>query len=310
MTKKGERKTTTKDNPMVSVLIPVYNGIPYIIETLESILKSTYNNFEIILVDDGSKDSSKNTCRAFERKFPRIRFFSFEDNQGMDAALNLGIKNAKGKYIARINQDDIMMPDRLEKQVKFLEENPDHTAVGGQINLFTNDNPEFDKISFLLTDEEIKSKWMMFSPYADPTVMYRKDAVLKTPGYNEFFWPADDVHMWYMLGSIGKLANLPDVVTRVRWHAGAGSIQSHKRQIIKTWSVHQWAAEHIEKPSLKVKLFWACEYIAGLTFPPKFNWFVYRRLKNLPRYKNAVVKVFGKIREVLNMPVKDLAYSK
>jgi len=119
----------------------------------------------------------------------------------------------------------------------------------------------------------------VFSPFSDPTVMYRRDAVMQTPGYSQLMWPADDVHMWYMLGSLGKLANLPDVVTRVRWHDGAGSIKSHKRQMKKTWEVHKWAEENIQKPSFGVKAFWIGEYLAGLVFPPRFNWFIYRQLK-------------------------------
>lgn len=268
-------------NPLVSVLIPVYNGVPFISQTLDSIINNNYKNFEIILVDDGSKDASRKTCCEYESKYSNIRFIAFEKNRGMDRALNAGIKVANGKYIARINQDDLIMPDRLEKQIKFLEENADHVAVGGQIVLFTNENPEYAKISFPLTDAEIRSKWLMFSPYSDPTVTYRKSAILETPGYSQLMWPADDVHMWYMLGSLGKLANLPDVVTRVRWHNGAGSIRSHKRQMRKTWEVHKWAQENIQKPSVGVKAFWIAEYIAGLVFPPQFNWFIYRQIKKL-----------------------------
>jgi glycosyltransferase involved in cell wall biosynthesis len=267
--------------PLVSVLIPVYNGVPYINQTLDSILNSNYKELEIILVDDGSKDASRKTCREYESKYSNVRFISFEENKGMDRALNAGIKVAKGEYIARINQDDIMMPDRLEKQVKFLEDTKEYVAVGGQIILFTNENPEYAKINFPLTDEEIRSRWLMFSPYSDPTVTYRKSAILNTPGYSQIMWPADDVHMWYMLGSLGKLANLPDVVTKVRWHNGAGSITGHKRQMRKTWEVHKWAEENIQKPNVGVKAFWVAEYIAGVLFPPQFNWFVYRQIKRL-----------------------------
>lgn len=267
--------------PLVSVLIPVYNGVPFINQTLDSILNNNYKNIEIILVDDGSKDTSRNTCLEYVTKHENIKFISFEKNKGMDRALNAGIKVANGKYIARINQDDIIMPDRLEKQVKFLEKNADYVAVGGQIILFTNDNPEYAKVSFPLTDEEIRSKWLVFSPFSDPTVTFRTSTVLETPGYSQLMWPADDVHMWYMLGSLGKLANLPDVVTKVRWHRGAGSIQSHKRQMRKTWEVHKWAQENVQKPSISVKLFWVAEYVAGVIFPPQFNWFVYRQIKQL-----------------------------
>lgn len=274
------RKDISK-KPLVSVLIPVYNGIPYINQTLDSILNNNYKNIEIILVDDGSKDASKKICRDYESKYSNVKFISFEKNKGMDRALNAGVKLAKGKYIARINQDDLIMPDRLEKQVKFLEKNKDYVAVGGQIVLFTNENPQYAKVSFPLTDSEIRGRWLMFSPFSDPTVTYRKSAILETPGYSQIMWPADDVHMWYMLGSLGKLANLPNVVTKVRWHSGAGSIKSHKRQMKKTWEVHKWAEENVQKPNFGVKLFWIAQYVAGVVFPPQFNWFMYRQLKRL-----------------------------
>lgn len=276
-----DHSNNTSGNPLVSVLIPVYNGVPYLRETLDSIINNNYKDIEIILVDDGSKDASKKTCHEYESKYNNIKFISFEKNKGMDRALNAGIKVAQGEYIVRLNQDDIIMPDRIEKQVKFLEENSEYVAVGGQIVLFTDKNSDYARINFPLTDEEIRNKWLLFSPFSDPTVTYRRSAVMETPGYSQLMWPADDVHMWYMLGSIGKLANLPDVVTRVRWHRGSGSIHSHRRQMKKTWEVHKWAEEHIQKPSLGIKAFWIAEYIAGLVFPPQFNWFIYRQIKIL-----------------------------
>jgi len=275
--KQTENNNLTR--PLVSVLIPVYNGVPYLSQTLDSVLNNNCKNIEIILVDDGSKDASKKTCHEYENKYNNVKFISFGKNRGMDRALNAGIKVAKGKYIARLNQDDWMVADRLEKQVEFLEKNREYVAVGGQVTLFTDTNPKYAEVNFPLTDGEIRSKWLMFSPFSDPAVMYRRESVLETPGYSQIMWPADDVHMWYMLGSLGKLANLPSMVTRVRWHNGAGSIQSHRKQMKRTWEVHKWAEENIQKPGIGVRIFWVGQYVAGLVFPPRFNWFIYRQLK-------------------------------
>lgn len=272
-----------KSHPLVTVLIPVYNGDSFLAETIASIKKNNYPNYEVILVDDGSTDESKQLCHQFAKKDSQIFFYDFDKNQGMDRVLNFGIQKAKGKYIARLNQDDLIEPSRLELQVRFLESHPDYVAVGGQIVLFTKKRKVFDRIYFPLTDKEIRSKWLMLSPYSDPTVMYRKRAVLKTPGYSQRFWPADDIHMWYQLGKIGKLANLPQMLTEVRWHESCGSIKSHRRQMKKTWEVHQWAAKHIQKPSLFVRIFWLGQYLAGLLFPPQLNWFAYRQLKKIQR---------------------------
>jgi len=301
--KKGKGKTL----PLVSILIPVYNGSLYLGETIASIKKNSYSNYEIILVDDGSTDESKRLCAAFVKKDSRIKFYSFTKNQGMTRVLNFGIRKAKGKYIARLNQDDLIVTNRLEKQVKFLEANSEYVAIGGQIVLFTEDNPHFATVNFPLTDKEIRKKWLMLSPFSDPTVMYQKKAVLKTSGYSQFFWPADDVHMWYQLGKLGQLANLPDVLTKVRWHKDCGSIKKHRRQMQKTWAAHLWAAKNVERPSSFIRIFWLGQYLAGLLLPPTFNWFVYRQLKklqffNLGQILNKAKGAAAKVKAVITQP--------
>ena len=268
-------------NPMVSILIPVYNGSFFIEATVKSVLASSYKNIEVILVNDGSTDKSKKICNNLEKRFKRVRFFDFPSNGGMVRSLNFGIRIAKGKYIARINQDDLMVKERLKKQVEFLENHNDYVAVGGYIKLFTKENPKFDIIKFPLKDNEIRSSWLMLSPFADPSVMYLKRAYLNTSGYSQDMWPADDVHMWYQLGSVGKLANLPFVLTYVRWHRGAGSIKFHKIQMRKTMLVHLWASQHVAKPNIVTWIFWFGEFIAGIIFPPSINWFVYREIRKV-----------------------------
>lgn len=270
--------------PLVSVLIPVYNGTEFLDQAIQSVLNSTYQNLEIILVDDGSNDRSRHKCLEYANQNPKIHFYGFKQNRGMTRCLNFGVKKAKGKYIARINQDDIMMPRRLERQVAFLESHPDYVVVGGSITLFTAHNPHFDKLTFPLSDSAIRSQWMNLSPYSDPTVMYRKSAWLQTEGYSQFFWPADDVHMWYQLGSLGKMANLKGVLTKVRWHRKAGSIHHHRRQIRKTWEVHHWASEFIAQPSQLTKLFWLGQLVAGLLLPAEFNWSVYRLIRKAQKW--------------------------
>ncbi len=271
-----KKKNTT---PLVSVLIPVFNGAQYLVEAVESVYQSTYTNFEIILVDDGSTDASVALCEKLDKRYSKVRFFGFNKNRGLTRVLNFGISKAKGKYIARINQDDLMVKKRLEWQVEFLENNPDHVAVGGWIRMFSNNKKGFETVRFAQTDEELKKMWLMLSPFSDPTVMYRKDTFLQTKGYSQKFWPGDDVHMWYQLGSLGKLANLPKILTKVRWHNGAGSIKFHKLQMQKTWELHMYARKHIAKPSTFIWIFWIAELLAGYVLPPRINWMVYRIIK-------------------------------
>lgn len=269
------------NKPLVSVVIPVYNGVPYLVETVESVFLSTNLPIEVILVDDGSTDGSKAKCRKLSNIYKNLRYVDFKNNQGMTRCLNEGIRVARGEYIARINQDDLMVEGRLEKQVSFLQSHPKYVAVGSYVELFTDKESHFDTIKFPLSDRELKRDWMTLSPFADPSVMYRKDVYLKTTGYSQQMWPADDVQMWYQLGKLGKLANIPEYLTRVRWHAGAGSIRSHKLQMQKTWEVHMWAAKNVRKPSVGEYAFWSMQRMAGLLLPPRLNWFVYRSFRKL-----------------------------
>lgn len=278
------RAKKAKKLPLVTVLIPVYNGTKFLNEAIRSVLKSSYKNYEIVLVDDGSTDTSKEKCLKFASTLHHVSYYGFKKNKGMTRCLNFGVKKAKGKYIARLNQDDIMMPDRLAKQVTFLEQNHDYVIVGGAVQLFTDENPHFDTLIFPHSDEQIRRQWMLFSPYSDPAVMYRKDAWKKTEGYSQYFWPADDVHMWYQLGLIGKLANLDSVLTKVRWHEACGSLKSHRLQIKKTWQVHNWAAEMIQKPTFSERIFWYGQLFAGTFFSPRFNWYIYRILRKIQHF--------------------------
>lgn len=301
----NKRIVKLNKNTLVTVVIPVFNGAQFIEDTIKSIFKSTYKNFEIIMVDDGSSDHSKVVCTKIAKRSKRIRFYSFEHNKGMDRALNLAISKAKGKYIARINQDDLMRSTRLQRQVDFLENNEDHVAVGGYTRLFTKTNKSFDTIKFPLKDQDLKAIWMKLSPFADPAVMYRKSAYLKTKGYSQKMWPVDDVHMWYMLGKIGKLANLPVIVTEVRWHENAGSVKYHKIQMQKLWEVHVWANKNVEKAKLTDWGFWIAQRIAGTLFGPQFNWAVYRIIKKLNYFFSlkALKATKAKVAKVIINPI-------
>jgi glycosyltransferase involved in cell wall biosynthesis len=292
-----------KKQPLVSVIIPVYNGAFYLVETVESVQKSSYKKFEIILVDDGSKDKSKALCRRLEKKYYNVHFYFFKKNKGLTSSLNYAVKKAKGEFIARINQDDIMMDNRLKEQIKFFKDNPDHVVVGGDITLFDEKYNFVDNISFPKTDKEIRNQWLLFSPFSDPTVMYRKDAYFKTKGYQKYFWPADDVNMWYQLGQIGKLANLDQILTQVRWHNNAGSINSHRIQMEKTFEVHVWASKNIQKASLYHRIFWISQLMAGRLFPPRFNWFIYRRMRQIQNFLKMIGKT-AKLNKVTSHPKK------
>src|SRR5947207_9597268 len=117
------------NNCLVSVVIPLYNGAAFLQTTVESVIENAFPDFEILLINDGSTDNSKKICEDLESRYKNISFYSFEKNKGLGNVLNFSLRKAKGKYICRLNQDDLMTPDRLEKQVEFLTKNPEVVVV-------------------------------------------------------------------------------------------------------------------------------------------------------------------------------------
>jgi len=265
--------------PLVSVVIAVYNGENYLEQAVHSVEKSFYKNFEIVLVNDGSTDNTGNVCKQLAKKYRNIRYFSYEKNKGLSDALNFALKRTRGEFIARMNHDDIMVQDRLLKQVRFLKNHPQYVLIGGALELINEQGKSFDLLQLPATDEEIRKSWLYLNAFADPAVMYRKSAFLKTNGYNQYYYPADDYHLWYRLGQFGKVANLKTVVTKFRVHRKAATMRRHRLLIQKTWEIHQWAAQLIQKPTPLISLYWKIQYALGMILPVEFNFYVYRWIK-------------------------------
>ncbi|HLL60859.1 MAG TPA: glycosyltransferase [Candidatus Nitrosocosmicus sp.] len=280
-TKVQNKSKELKEKPLVSVVIPVFNGSSYLEETVKSVQKSQYQKFEILLIDDGSTDKSKHICHSLEKKYKNVRFFSFPKNRGLGNVLNFALKKAHGEFICRINQDDRMLPFRIQTQVNFLTKNTQVVAVGSCIKLFRNEKNKYEIVKFLETDEEIKRVWLLVSPFADPSVMYRKTIAIKAGGYDQRFWPGDDTHLWMKMGIIGKLANIQEPLVEVRFHNNAASVKHFRELTLVTYKLHRWAHNTIQNAPLLIQGFWVIQLGCGLMFSPQFNWNVYRILKRI-----------------------------
>lgn len=297
--------------PLVSVIIPVFNGSNFIEETVESVLQSKFKDFEILLIDDGSSDESRKICRLLESKYKCVKFRYFNKNRGLGRTLNFALAEARGKYIARINQDDRMLVNRLKAQVEFLQKNPDVAAVGSWIKMFKDNSQQYEIIKFLATDKQIRKVWYILSPFADPSVMYRKNAALQVGGYVQDMWPADDTHLWYRIGQLGKLANIQKPLVEVRWHDQAASFKHFKKLAISTYKMHLWTNKHLEKASITTHLFWVGQLISGLILPAKINWGVYKLIKKLVNQfktlRGFLTNIFVKktiVKKVISQPKK------
>ncbi len=301
-------KHKTYKKPLVSVIIPVFNGSSYIEETVYSVKNSLFTDYEVLLIDDGSTDHSKKICRQLEKKYKNVRFYSFAKNKGLGRVLNFALKMARGKYICRINQDDRMLRHRLKTQVDFLEKNPQVVAVGSFIRLFYNKG-KTQIIRFLKTDEEIKKIWYIISPFADPSVMYRKDVAIKVGGYKQKFWPADDTQLWYRMGMAGKLANIEKPLVEVRYHSQAASVKYFRQLVRSTYKMHLWANKNVAKAPIYIRVYWIIQLVAGFTLSPNLNWSIYRIMKTVINSFFGVFRTFTGKKLLVKTPAYPLGFT-
>ena len=210
----------TVHQPLVSVVMPVYNAERFVGDALKSILNQTYTKFEFIIIDDGSKDESLAIIKKYAD--PRIRLIALAQNQGIVHALNTGLQTAQGKYIARMDADDVSMPNRLALQVAFMESHPEvgllgtqHVAIHGKARLFPTTHNAL--------------VWYMLNacPFVHPSVMLRVD-VLKQHQlqYDKAFEYAEDLELWTRLSGFTQVANLPQRLIKYRYH-----FATHQRHI-------------------------------------------------------------------------------
>jgi len=206
---------TIKNIPLISVVMSVYNAEKYLDESIQSILSQTYSNFEFIIINDGSTDKSLKIIESYAKNDNRIVVISRE-NKGLIASLNEGIVKAKGKYIARMDADDISLPKRLDKQVNLMEARPNVGICGTAIKMFFDQEKEKVR-RYPLTHEEIKTELLFSSAFAHPTVMMRRELIEKHQlFYNSTFEHAEDFELWTRFTEYTHMANLAEVLLKYR----------------------------------------------------------------------------------------------
>lgn len=217
--------------PKVSVMIPVYNAERYLADAMRSVLAQTFTEFELIVVDDGSTDDSLEILRSFEGCDERVQVIS-RPNTGYVTALNEMIDTSRGVYLARMDSDDIAMPDRFERQVRYLDENPECVAVGSDALLIDADGDPLTTWRFERTAEELDGLHIKgIGPrLVHPVVMLRADAMRQLGGYRVEMESAEDMDLWLRLAEIGELANLDATLIQYRVHPKSVTHTSRSKQ--------------------------------------------------------------------------------
>ena len=248
-----------KSNPLVSIVIPVYNGERYIKESIDSCLNQTYRNIEIIVVDDKSVDSTLEILKGYG---DRITVLPIEKQNGLGNVINVGIKKSKGKYIARMDADDIMYPTRIEKQIEYLESNPKCVAIGGQIDIIDESSNITGHREYAVEDRDIKKNRFLFQPFAHPAVTLRKDILEDIGLYPENMWKVEDVKFFLILSTKGEFHNLEDTVLKYRMTFKTESQSKMLDHFKKTNEIRNWAIKELNiKPTVREYVIWNIQKI-------------------------------------------------
>ena len=227
-------------NPLVTVLLPVYNAEEYIFDSIQSILQQTYTNFELLVFNDCSTDDSLSIIQSFNDS--RITIINADVNSGYITHLNNGIKLAKGKYIARMDADDISRPQRFEKQIRFMETNPTIGVCGTWVTSFGKSQTPLLWEQPISHDQIIHRHFFFDSALAHPSVMIKTEVLTKNSiSYDTKLIPSEDFDLWVRLTQICKLHNLPEALLDYRVHENQISKTKEQRrfEIIKQIQFYQ-----------------------------------------------------------------------
>ena len=279
--------------------MPVYNAGDFLVEAIESVINQTYSNFELIIVNDNSKDNSLSIIKKFKKQYPKkIRLINLKTNLnvGGDAAVNLAIKKAKGKYIAKIDADDIAHPKRLVKQVDYLESHSDIFLVGTNAYVINKEGKIVGEKKEPETAKEIYNEYIYFHPIIHPSVMFRN--FKKRSNFYRIKYPiANDYYTFFRLICTGyHFANLSDKLLYYRIYGGNTSLRNIKKGLlinllIKLEMIKKYHYPLTSKAIVKNLIY----LISGMLLPQGITYYLYLISKGIITKDDIAVSIQTRI---------------
>lgn len=292
--------------PLISVIVPAYNHEKYVGHTIESILGQTFQDFEIIIADDCSKDQTVKEIKKF--KDPRIKLFQFEKNQGACVVVNHCISFSEGKYIAILSSDDIFLPNKLEKQVCFLDSNPNIGAVFSYAQIIDSEGHEFaDENHFYChifnQPNRNRFEWLNYFFYkrnclCHPSILIRKECYKEVGYYDPRFAQLPDFDMWIRLCLQYEIHIIPEKLIKFRIHNDNTSGNKPDKVIRAAWELKQILKKFL---AIKAVEFWkvfpnAMDEVKN--FPDDLVLFLVAKLAlevNSPIYQSFAIDTFHEL---------------
>jgi glycosyltransferase involved in cell wall biosynthesis len=218
--------------PEITVIVPIYNGSAYLAETLQSILSQTFTNYELLAIDDGSTDDSADIVRSF--KDDRIRLIQTR-NTGLCHALNLGIAEAQAPYIARSDQDDVSFPDRLERQLRVMEDHPEALGVFSYVTKLGSKHTWSNTDKYVIAPGKLKEYQPIEEGCLEPSTIFIRTAALRSiGGFRQAYYPVDDWDMECRLAQVGRVLIMCEPLVAYRFHVNANTYRVYAEMRNKT----------------------------------------------------------------------------
>lgn len=200
--------------PLVSIILPAYNGAQWIEKAIQSVLAQSVTDFELLIINDGSTDATEVIALNLAKEDSRIRYIKNERNLGIQRTRNISLEQARGEFIAEIDQDDEWIDrDKIKKQLNFLKAHTDYVLVGTGAIMVDSEGQETARYFMPKTDEEIRKKLLRKNCFIHSSVMYRKNPVKEIGGY-AVDRMSEDHDLWLRLGRVGKFGNLEDYAVK------------------------------------------------------------------------------------------------
>lgn len=243
----------------VSVLMPAFNAEKYIAGAIESVLGQTYNNIELLIIDDGSTDNTLNIIQDFAKSDDRIKMIS-HPNMGMGNSLNKAMTNTQNEWIIRMDADDVMIENRLERQIKFVEENPEIAVASCLVYYIDEGGQIIGRSSSDLKTKQNFEKYLRSNELIGlhhPGVIMRRSIVQEVGGYRSQYWPADDLDLWNRIAEKGYLILVQqEHLLKYRIHSSSISVaDSKKTRLMVRWLKQNMLLRRQGKPELSFQDF-------------------------------------------------------
>jgi glycosyltransferase involved in cell wall biosynthesis len=253
-------------SPKVSVLMAVFNGESYLSAAIDSILQQTFADFEFLIVNDGSTDSTNRLLSDFAKKDDRIRIISNPTNIGLARSLNSGISAARGDYIARMDADDVALTQRLATQVRFMDENPSVGLLSGNCHIIDSRGQVLGPPLLSRTLYHCDVFWYlcMENPIVHPSVIFRTDIVRRLGGYSESFKHyAEDYRLWFRFFCESRVHVSADPVLHLRKHTTNVTVADQQDHVDEALGVALHSIQQACAPSATMSQLKAIRLVSG-----------------------------------------------